>query len=63
MEVHNDRWSYSLTFKQWALNLEANKDYVQRAFGDFEFRQVPAFSLGRRLRVCAQPRLLPAYAP
>jgi cyclopropane-fatty-acyl-phospholipid synthase len=34
MEVQNDRWSYYLTFKQWALNLEANKDYVQRAFGE-----------------------------
>jgi len=39
MEVQNDRWSYYLTFKQWALNLEANTDYVQRAFGDFEYRK------------------------
>jgi cyclopropane-fatty-acyl-phospholipid synthase len=46
MEVHNDRWSYSLTFKQWALNLEANKDYVQRAFGDFEFRKFRLFLWG-----------------
>ena len=36
--VHNDRWSYFLTFSQWAMNLEANKDYVRRTFGDFEFR-------------------------
>jgi cyclopropane-fatty-acyl-phospholipid synthase len=45
-EVMNDRWSYSLTFKQWALNLEANKDYVQRTFGDFEFRKFRLFLWG-----------------
>jgi cyclopropane-fatty-acyl-phospholipid synthase len=39
LEVHNDRWSYFLTFRQWALNLEANKDFIQRKFGDFEFRK------------------------
>jgi cyclopropane-fatty-acyl-phospholipid synthase len=39
MEVHNDRWSYYLTFQQWARNLEANKDFVQRTFGDFEYRE------------------------
>ena len=31
MEVQNDRWSYFLTFKQWALNLEANKDSFSAA--------------------------------
>ncbi len=46
MEVHNDRWSYFLTFKQWALNLEANKDYVQRSFGDFEFRKFRLYLWG-----------------
>jgi len=46
MEVHNDRWSYFLTFKQWALNLEANKDYVQRTFGDFEFRKFRLYLWG-----------------
>ena len=25
MEVQNDRWSYFLTFKQWALNLEVEQ--------------------------------------
>ena len=25
MEVHNDRWSYFLTFKQWALNLDVEQ--------------------------------------
>ena len=46
MEVHNDRWSYYLTFKQWALNLEANKDYIQRTFGDFEFRKFRLYLWG-----------------
>jgi len=46
MEVHNDRWSYFLTFKQWALNLEANKDYVRRTFGDFEYRKFRLYLWG-----------------
>ena len=46
MEVHNDRWSYFLTFKQWALNLESNKDFIQRSFGDFEFRKFRLYLWG-----------------
>ena len=46
LEVQNDRRSYSLTFKQWALNLEANKDAIQRTFGDFEFRKFRLFLWG-----------------
>jgi cyclopropane-fatty-acyl-phospholipid synthase len=46
MEVHNDRWSYFLTFKQWAMNLEANKDYVRRTFGDFEYRKFRLYLWG-----------------
>ena len=45
-EVHDDRWSYFLTFRQWALNLDANKDYVQRGFGDFEFRKFRLYLWG-----------------
>ena len=44
--VHNDRWSYFLTFRQWARNLEANKDYVQRTFGDFEYRKFRLYLWG-----------------
>jgi len=44
--IHNDRWSYFLTFKQWALNLEAHKDYIQRTFGDFEFRKFRLYLWG-----------------
>ena len=45
-EVHSDRWSYFLTFKQWAENLDGNKDYVQRTFGDFEFRKFRLYLWG-----------------
>jgi cyclopropane-fatty-acyl-phospholipid synthase len=46
MEVHNDRWSYFLTFKQWALNLDANKDFVRTNFGDFEYRKFRLYLWG-----------------
>ncbi len=46
LEVHNDRWSYHLTFRPWARNLEANKDYVQQTFGDFEYRKLPLYLWG-----------------
>lgn len=46
MEVQNDRWSYFLTFRQWARNLDANRDYVQRTFGDFEFRKFRLYLWG-----------------
>ena len=45
-EVHCDRWSYFLTFRQWAQNLDGNKDYVQRNFGDFEFRKFRLYLWG-----------------
>jgi cyclopropane-fatty-acyl-phospholipid synthase len=46
MEVHNDRWSYFLTFRQWALNLEGSKDFVLRTFGEFEFRKFRLYLWG-----------------
>jgi cyclopropane-fatty-acyl-phospholipid synthase len=46
MEVQNDRWSYFLTFKQWAMNLESNKDFVRRTFGDFEYRKFHLYLWG-----------------
>jgi cyclopropane-fatty-acyl-phospholipid synthase len=39
VEVFNDAWSYFLTFRQWARNLEKNQEYVIREFGDFEYRK------------------------
>ena len=46
MEVHSDRWSYFLTFRQWARNLEASKDFVRRTFGDFEYRKFRLYLWG-----------------
>jgi cyclopropane-fatty-acyl-phospholipid synthase len=46
IEVQNDRWSYFLTFRQWARNLESNKDYVRSAFGDFEYRKFRLYLWG-----------------
>ena len=46
MEIHNDRWSYFLTFRQWARNLDASKDFIQKTFGDFEFRKFRLYLWG-----------------
>jgi len=39
VEVFNDAWSYFLTFRQWARNLEKNQEFVRKEFGDFEYRK------------------------
>jgi cyclopropane-fatty-acyl-phospholipid synthase len=39
-------WSYFLTFRQWARNLDANRDSVTRNFGDFEFRKFRLYLWG-----------------
>ena len=46
MEVQNDRWSYFLTFRQWARNLEASADFVRKTFGDFEYRKFRLYLWG-----------------
>ncbi len=46
LEVQDDRWSYFLTFKQWAVNLESNKDYVRSTFGDYEYRKFRLYLWG-----------------
>lgn len=46
LEIQNDRHSYYLTFKQWAENLEKNKDAVIRQFGDFEYRKFRLYLWG-----------------
>ncbi|MFD0985593.1 class I SAM-dependent methyltransferase [Methyloligella solikamskensis] len=45
-ECHSDRWSYFLTFQQWAKNLDAHKEYIQESFGDFEFRKFRLYLWG-----------------
>jgi len=46
IEIQNDRHSYYLTFKQWAENLDKNKDAIIREFGDFEFRKFRLYLWG-----------------
>ena len=46
LEVHNDRYSYFLTFRQWAMNLESNKAFIEREFGDFEYRKFRLYLWG-----------------
>ncbi len=46
LEIHNDRHSYYLTFKQWAENLEANRDSIIERFGAFEYRKFRLYLWG-----------------
>ena len=46
LEILNDRHSYYLTFKQWAENLEKNKNTIIREFGDFEYRKFRLYLWG-----------------
>ncbi|MCZ6858706.1 MAG: class I SAM-dependent methyltransferase [Alphaproteobacteria bacterium] len=46
LEILNDRHSYYLTFKQWAENLESNKDTIIRDFGEFEYRKFRLYLWG-----------------
>ena len=46
LEIHNDRHSYYLTFKQWAENLEANRDSIVEKFGEFEYRKFRLYLWG-----------------
>jgi cyclopropane-fatty-acyl-phospholipid synthase len=46
LEIFNDRYSYFLTFRQWARNLDANKASIQKEFGDFEYRKFRLYLWG-----------------
>ena len=46
LEIQNDRWSYFLTFRQWARNFEANKSAICQKYGDFEFRKFRLYLWG-----------------
>ena len=46
LELQNDRQSYFLTFRQWALNFERNRDSVVRNFGDFNYRRFRLYLWG-----------------
>jgi len=46
VEAFSDRWSYFLTFRQWAQNLERSSEFVRREFGDFEYRKFRLYLFG-----------------
>ncbi len=50
-EILNDTHSYFLTFRQWARNFDAHRDEVIARFGEFNFRKIPALSLGCDARI------------
>ena len=45
-EIFSDRYSYYLTFFQWAKNFEKNKDFVIERFGDFHYRRFRLYLWG-----------------
>lgn len=46
LEVFNDRYSYFLTFQQWARNFDANRESVVERFGDFNYRRFRLYLWG-----------------
>jgi cyclopropane-fatty-acyl-phospholipid synthase len=45
-EIFNDRYSYYLTFLQWARNFDRNRDAVVRRFGEFNYRRFQLYLWG-----------------
>jgi cyclopropane-fatty-acyl-phospholipid synthase len=45
-EILNDRYSYFLTFQQWARNFDANREAVIERFGDFNYRRFRLYLWG-----------------
>ena len=46
LEIFNDRYSYFLTFQQWARNFDANHAFVVENFGEFNYRRFRLYLLG-----------------
>jgi cyclopropane-fatty-acyl-phospholipid synthase len=44
--VHDDQWSYFLTFCRWARNFEANRERVVARFGEQEYRRFQLYLWG-----------------
>jgi cyclopropane-fatty-acyl-phospholipid synthase len=59
MTLANDRHSYFLTFRQWARNLDANRDRVIERFGAFDYRRFRLYLWGATYEF--QSRSLDAY--
>jgi cyclopropane-fatty-acyl-phospholipid synthase len=45
-ELHDDRWSYFLTFRQWAMNFDRNRQSVIDRFGEFNYRRFRLYLWG-----------------
>ena len=45
-EIFNDRYSYYLTFLQWARNFDTNRDFVIQQFGEFNYRRFRLYLWG-----------------
>ena len=45
-ELFNDRQSYFLTFRQWAVNFDNHRDAVIERFGDFNYRRFRLYLWG-----------------
>jgi cyclopropane-fatty-acyl-phospholipid synthase len=46
LEILNDRYSYFLTFQQWARNFDANRALVVERFGEFNYRRFRLYLWG-----------------
>ena len=46
LEIFNDRFSYFLTFQQWARNFDANRQFVIERFGEFDYRRFRLYLWG-----------------
>jgi cyclopropane-fatty-acyl-phospholipid synthase len=45
-EMFDDRFSYFLTFQQWARNFDQNRDTVVEQFGEFNYRRFRLYLWG-----------------
>ncbi len=45
-ELHDDRASYFLTFRQWAMNFDSNRQSVIDRFGEFNYRRFRLYLWG-----------------
>jgi cyclopropane-fatty-acyl-phospholipid synthase len=45
-ELHDDRFSYFLTFQQWAKNFDQNRQEVIARFGEFNYRRFRLYLWG-----------------
>jgi cyclopropane-fatty-acyl-phospholipid synthase len=46
LEIFSDRYSYFLTFQQWARNFDANRELVVARFGEFNYRRFRLYLWG-----------------